>query len=50
MSPAESAQEIILYLEQQGWLSPETEEDRSAAHPGTSMATGLPAHPSAQGR
>ena len=50
MSPAESAQEIILYLEQQGWLSPEPEGERPAAIPGKSSATGLPAHPSAQGR
>jgi sulfate adenylyltransferase len=50
MSPAESAQEIILYLEQQGWLSPETEDEESAALSGKAAAGGLPAQPSAQRR
>ena len=50
ITPAEAAQEILLYLEQQGWLSAEAGEERPAAVPGKATATGLPAHPTARGR
>jgi sulfate adenylyltransferase len=46
MSPAEAAQEIIFYLEQQGWLS--AEDASGPAHPGAERTAAPPAVVAAQ--
>jgi hypothetical protein len=52
MSPAEAAHEIILYLEQQGWLTPGGADDqgRVGAEGGAAAAAAVSADPSPQAR